>query len=99
VGDLTIEELAKQIAEHVRPAVPIEHALWDVADIANYLRRSPATVRERIVCLPGFPKPFRTPTLREGEQTRGHPTWKAMEVIEWNQQYRDNAQGRPRKAS
>jgi len=95
--DVNIEELAKQIADHVRPAVPIEHALWDVADIANYLRRSPATVRERTICLPDFPKPFRTPALRENKVTRGHPTWKAIEVIRWNEKHRDNTEGRPRK--
>lgn len=98
MGDVNIEELAKQIADHVRPAVPIEYALWDIADIANYMRKSAQVVRERIACLPSFPKPIRTPSLREGKITRGHPTYKAIEVIRWNEAHRDNVDGRPRKA-
>lgn len=96
--DVNIEELAKRIADHIRPAVPIEYALWDIADIANYLRRSPDTTRERIVCLPDFPKPHRTPSMRDKKLTKGHPTWKAIEVIRWNEQWREKSDGRPRKA-
>lgn len=98
MSDITIEELAKQIADHVRPAVPIEYALWDIADIAGYLRKSAQVVRERIACLPDFPKPIRTPARREGKITRGHPTYKAIEVIRWNEGHREQGEGRPRKA-
>lgn len=97
MSEINLEELAKQIADRVRPAVPIEYALWDIADIANYLRKSPQVVRERIACLPSFPKPIRTPSLREGKIARGHPTYKAIEVIRWNEGHRDQKVGAPRK--
>lgn len=95
--DFTLDELATKIADRIRPSIPIEIALWDVSDIGAYLKRSPQTVRERIVCLPDFPKPIRTPALREGKVTRGHPAWKAMEVIKWTESHREQPQGRPRK--
>lgn len=98
MSDFNIEDLARQIADYVRPAVPIEYAVWDVQDVAGYLRKSPQVVRERIACLPDFPKPIRTPAMREGRLTRGHPTYKAMEVIRWNEGHRDQPEGRPRKA-
>lgn len=95
---ISIEELAAQIAQQIRPTVPIEHALWDAGDIACYLRRSPAVVRERIACLPGFPKPYKLPAKREGRITQGHPVWQAIEVINWVKSHRDQVVGRPRKA-
>lgn len=92
-----LEQLAKRIADQVRPAVPIDVALWDASDIAGYLRRSASVVREHIACLPGFPKPIRLPA--RGGTGRGHPLWKAKEVIAWAESYsEEKAVGRPRKA-
>lgn len=91
-----IEELAKRIADQVRPAVPINVALWDAADIAGYLRRSTAVVREHVVCLPDFPRPIRLPG--RGGVGKSHPLWKAVEVIEWAESHHESmARGRPRK--
>lgn len=91
-----LEALAKKIADQVRPAVPIDVALWDTSDIAGYLRRSTSVVREHIVCLPTFPRPIRIPGRGDG---RGQPLWKAKEVIAWTEAHRDEAaRGRPRKA-
>lgn len=96
---ISLDDLARQIADRVRPAVPIEYAVWDVQDVAGYLRKSPQVVRERIVCIPDFPRPIRTPSTRGGKISSGHPTWKAIEVIRWNEGHRDMNPGRPRKAS
>lgn len=94
----SIDELAQEIANRVRPAVPIDVALWSTEDIAGYLRRSADVVRERIVCLPTFPKPIRLPANRKGAKS-SHPLWKASEVIAWTESHREQAVGRPRKAS
>jgi hypothetical protein len=94
-----IEDLAKQIANMVRPAVPIEVALWDYSDIGGYMRRSPQVVRERIACQPGFPKPIKIPSIRNGEAAIGQPLFKAIEVIAWTESHRAIVdKGRPRKA-
>ena len=50
MSDFNIEDLARQIADYVRPAVPIEYAVWDVQDVAGYLRKSAQVVRP-IHCL------------------------------------------------
>ncbi len=97
MSDVNIEEFAKQIAGHVRPAVPIEHALWDTQDIAGYMRKSAQVVRERIACLPNFPQPIRVPSKRGDKMISGHPLWKAKEVIDWTESHREKI-GRPRKA-
>lgn len=99
MSDINIEDLAKQIADRVRPAVPIDVALWDYSDIGGYLRRSPQVVRERIACQSGFPKPFKIPSIRNGEPATGQPLFKAKEVIEWAESHRATLdKGRPRKA-
>ena len=59
--------------------IPLEAQYWAVKDIAAALRVSESQVYQRIVCQPSFPKPRRIPTT-EG---RGHPRWRAVEVLEW----------------
>lgn len=84
-----LERLAAAIAANLvklRPAVPLEVQLWDVETIAAYLKRSPASTRDRIVCLPDFPKVIRLPGEKPGQRSR--PLWKAIEVIQWAEGYR-----------
>lgn len=59
--------------------IPIEVDLWDAAHIAAYLKRSHSTVRDKILPLPGFPRPIRIQTANG----TGHPLYKAREVIQW----------------
>lgn len=81
-----IERLAEAIEKRMKPAVPLSIALWDIATIGAYLQRDPDSVRERIACLPDFPKPIRLPSATK----RGaHPLYKAAEVIEWVESYRE----------
>jgi len=98
-GDL-IERIAAAVADHVRPALPVSVALWDVDRIAEFLVRSPKVVRERIVTLPDFPKAIRIPSVQSGGSApaRAQPRWKALEVLAWAESYRDQPRGRPRKA-
>ena len=97
-----IERIATAFAERIRPVVPLDVALWDVEAIAAYLLRSPKVVRERVVTLPDFPKPIRIPSIQSGnagEMTKALKRWKASEVIQWTESYREKPVGRPRKAA
>lgn len=63
-----------------RPQIPVQIDLWSKDEIAAYLKLRPRTVRERTTKLPGFPQAIYLPTSGKG---RGHPLWKAKEVIDW----------------
>lgn len=92
-----IETLANKVAEalldRVRPTIPISIDLWDAKMIAAYLKRSERTVAERIAKLPTFPGPVRLPAVGEKKrpesEARSRLLWRAKDVIEWAEQYRD----------
>ena len=65
--------------------IPIEHALWDMEAIAQYMSMAKASVQCRIVCLPDFPQAIRLPAAKG----RGHPRWKAIEVIAWTEKHQE----------
>ncbi|WP_165186940.1 hypothetical protein [Paraburkholderia dioscoreae] len=94
-----IETLAQKIIEAVeartRAAVPFDHALWSTKEIGEYLQRPAQVVRDRVVCLPGFPQAIRLPTV-DGTG-RAHPRWKAIEVIKWVESHQGGKRGRPRR--
>ncbi|CAJ0877918.1 hypothetical protein R20233_02370 [Ralstonia sp. LMG 32965] len=81
-----IERLVEAIEKRVRPPIPLSVALWDIATVAQYLQRDPNSVRERIACLPSFPKAIRLPT---GGRRGSHPLYKATEVIAWVEGFRE----------
>lgn len=81
-----IELLAAAVAAKVRPAIPLDIALWDIATIAAYLQRGESQVRERMACLPDFPKAIRLPSTTA---SRGQALYKAKEVIAWAAGYQD----------
>jgi hypothetical protein len=81
-----IDILAAAVAKQVRPAIPIDIALWDIATIAAYLNRGESQVRERMACLPDFPKAIRLPTITG---SRGQALYKARDVINWAFNYQD----------
>lgn len=70
-----------------RPAIPLDIALWDASEGAAYLRVSESQYKERYACRPDFPRAIRLPV--EGSTGRGHPKWKALEVIEWAQRWQE----------
>lgn len=88
-GDATtnqlIERLAEAVAALTKPAIPLSIDLWDIATIATYLKRDPQVVRERMACLPSFPKAIRLPT----KTGRAQPLYNAQEVIKWVQSYQE----------
>jgi len=81
-----IARLATELAKQLRPALLIEIDLWDIATIAMYLKRSESVVRERMACLPGFPKAIRLASTRSA---RGQALYRAKEVIQWAARYQD----------
>jgi len=74
-----VEKLAHALSERMRPSIPLAIDLWDIATVAQYLKRDTKVTRERIVVLPDFPKAIRLPTAKG----RAHPLYKAAEVIAW----------------
>jgi len=81
-----ITKLATELAKHMRPAIPLDIDLWDIATIAAYLKRSESVVRERMACLPDFPKAIRLPSTRSA---RGQALYRAREIIQWATRYQD----------
>jgi len=78
-----IEKLAAALAAQLPPPIPIEIDLWDVATIARLLKRNESQVRNRMVCLPDFPKAIRLPTAA------GPRLYRAAEVLAWVGKYQD----------
>lgn len=79
-----IDKLALAISKKTTPALPLEIELWDMGLVAAYLKRDPHVVRKTIACLPSFPKAIRLPT-----STRAQPLYKAKDVIEWTEKFKD----------
>lgn len=90
-----IERLAVAVAKHMQPVVPLSIRLWSTEAIATYLQRPTQVVRERVVCMPGFPRPIRLPAVSGGKAI-AHPRWKASEVIAWVESHRDEVSNRRR---
>jgi predicted DNA-binding transcriptional regulator AlpA len=83
IDDALIEKLATALAAQLPPPIPIEIDLWDVATIARLLKRKESQVRNRLVCLPDFPKAIRLPTAG------GPRLYRAAEVLAWVSKYQD----------
>lgn len=83
-----VTKLAVELARQLRSPIPLTIDLWDVGTIAKYLKREDASVRERIICLPDFPKAIRLPS-QTGR--RGHPLYKATEVIAWVEKFKEKS--------
>ncbi|MDY7537646.1 hypothetical protein QN372_00650 [Undibacterium sp. RTI2.1] len=81
-----IEKLAAAVAQHIKPSIPLNIDLWDIATIAQFFKRNESVVRERIACKPDFPAAIRLPT-ETGK--RGHPLYKATEVIKWAEKHQE----------
>ena len=96
-ADAIAQKLSELIDKRLKAPIPIEHALWSTKEIGEYLQRPAQVVRDRVVCVPGFPEAIR---ISNADGTgRAHPRWKAMEVIEWVESHQTGRIGRPRKKS
>jgi len=93
---ITIAQLAAEIAKRITPSIPIDVALWDAETIGEYLHVSAAYVKGSYAPLPDFPKAHRLPSANG----KGHPRWKATQIIEWANKYQEGEQkGRKRSTS
>lgn len=81
-----INRLAAAVADRIRPQIPFDYEMWDVATIAACMKLSEAQVRERLAPQPDFPKAIRLPTTSGG---RGHARYRAKEVWAWMMKYQD----------
>lgn len=81
-----INRLAAAVADRIRPQIPFDYEMWDIATIAACMKLSEAQVRERLAPQPDFPKAIRLPTTRGG---RGHARYRAKEVWAWMMKYQD----------
>ena len=78
-----LEAILQKLSEK---SVPIQIDLWDVETIARVFKRSETQVRNRMICLPDFPKAIRLPAASGG---RSRPLYRATEVLEWTRKYQD----------
>lgn len=83
IDDALTEKLAAALAAQLPPPIPIEIDLWDLATIARLLKRNESRVRNRMVCLPDFPKAIRLPTAA------GPLLNRAAQVLAWVGKYQD----------
>lgn len=74
-----LDQLARRIAAHSTPKVPLEKTLWSSDECADYLRMAKATFQNTYAPHPKFPRPIR---LDVGER-RSRPIWLAIDVINW----------------
>lgn len=81
-----INRLAAAVADRIRPQIPFDYEMWDVATIAACMKLSEAQVRERLAPQPDFPKAVRLPTASGG---RGHARYRAKDVWAWMMKYQD----------
>ena len=83
IDDAMIDKLAAALAAQLPPPIPVEIDLWDVGTIARLLKRNESQVRNRMVCLPDFPKAIRLPV------SSGPRLYRAAEVLAWVSKYQD----------
>ena len=82
--DLVVQ-LTAALEKLAKPSIPLEVDMWNFEMIGAYLKKNPATVRDRMACLPDFPKAHRLPTSRG----RSQPLYNALEIIDWVKSYRE----------
>lgn len=75
-----LDSLAAAIARHTARRIPLAVDLWSTAEIAAYLKCSERYVLDNFAARPDFPPAVRLPG--KGER-RGHPRYKAADVIKW----------------
>ncbi|WP_244107614.1 hypothetical protein [Burkholderia anthina] len=75
-----IDELAREIASRLTP-----HALWNLAEVAEYLHRSEQHTRQWIITQDGFPRAIRILSGKGAERPR--PLWRAKDIVSWGESH------------
>lgn len=74
------DKLADALAKRLKKQVPIEVALWDKADCADYLKQSQRTFLDKTSKNHTFPASINVPN---GVGGKSQSCWYAHEVIKW----------------
>lgn len=80
-----IDQIAAAVAARIKPELPISIDLWSSTELAAYFKQTPYHTLQRVASHPTFPRPVRIPTT----QGKGHPRWKAREVIAWAESFQE----------
>lgn len=78
------DKLADAIAQRISTSVPIEVALWDKVECADYLKQAERTFLDKTSKHHTFPTSINVPN---GQGGKAKSSWYAHEVIQW---VRDN---------
>ena len=94
---VTDRHIADSVVSQFAPRLPPSLSLWNASKVAEYLNVGARQVLERYSLMDGFPAAIRLPNPTGG---RGHPRWKATEIIAWAAKYQEsNTQPHPQEKS
>ena len=85
---MQIEDFATAIVNAYHKAAPREE-LWDIKDIAGYLKLSIDHTRKRVVANPSFPGKIALPSAGNGRKGK-HDLWVAVKVKNWVLQHEES---------
>ena len=80
-----VTDTLKAILKELQAQNHLKSELWDVTEIARYLKLAKSTVQSRILRHPDFPPALRLPTSEQG----GGRRWLAKEVKRWAMKHRE----------
>lgn len=80
-----MEKLLLEILNELKSLRSDSAELWNVDDIAHYVRLSRSSVQSRLVCRKDFPRAVRIPT----DNGMGGRRWYAKEVKHWTSRNRE----------
>ncbi|WP_321389318.1 hypothetical protein [Emcibacter sp.] len=76
--------ILKKILEEVEKQNINQAELWDLGDLARYLKMSKSYIQHCIIGKNGFPPPIVLPTTEK----KGAKRWKSKEVKDWANKFR-----------
>ena len=80
-----MEKLLLEILNELKSLRSDNAELWNVDDIAHYVRLSRSSVQSRLICRKDFPRAIRIPT----DNGMGGRRWYAKEVKHWTARNRE----------
>jgi hypothetical protein len=84
--NIDVDMLAEAIVLRTVRRIPLSVDLWSYAEIADYLKVGVQQVADRYATLPDFPRAIRLPS--QGSR-RGHPRYKAIEIVRWAEKFQE----------
>ena len=74
-----MEKLLLEILNELKSQSAANSEIWNVDDIARYMRLSRSSIQSRVICRKDFPRAVRIPT----DKGAGGRRWYAREVRHW----------------